>query len=270
MERTIIKIDEIRCNGCGICITGCHEGALQLIDGKARIVSEFFCDGLGACIGECPVGAITLEKRVALPYDERAVLERIIPQGEKILAAHLIHLKEHNEIEYLRQGLDYLKENNIKIPLLDAKKIGGITTSIKPLDIILDRKVDSRDKSKLTHWPIQLHLIDPGVAYFKGADLLLAADCAAFSYGDFHNRFIADKSIAIACPKLDSGKDIYLEKLISMIDNSLIKSITVVIMEVPCCRGLLQLARLAIEKAEREIELRVVVIGVKGDIIREE
>ena len=117
MKRTVIKIDENLCNGCGLCVSGCHEGAIQLIDGKAVMISDIFCDGLGACIGECPVGAIEFEEREAEKYDEIAVMQRILPKGEKVILAHLKHMKDHNETEYLRQGIEFLKENNYPIDL---------------------------------------------------------------------------------------------------------------------------------------------------------
>lgn len=275
MKRTIIKIDEALCNGCGVCVNGCHEGALQMIDGKARIISDLFCDGLGACLGECPMGAIELEEREAEPYDERAVMECISEKGEKTISAHLIHLKEHNEMEYYHQGLEYLKEKGIVITLPDEKpKVtcscpGVREMSFTPESITITTQ-SAKPFSQLSQWPVQLHLLNPEAAYFIGSDVVLAADCAAYAYADFHNRFIAGKTIAIACPKLDSGKEIYTEKLVAMIDLSQINMLTVVIMEVPCCGGLLQLACTAAAQAKRKIPVQKVVISIKGDIIKEE
>lgn len=274
MKRTIIKIDETLCNGCGACIKGCHEGALQMIEGKARMISDLFCDGLGACIGECPVGAIELEEREAEPYDERAVMERIAEKGEKTIVAHLLHLREHNETDYFNQGMAYLKEHHLSITLPDTQaKVacgcpGGREMSFAPSAMAMPMS-GAKPVSQLRQWPVQLHLLNPEAGYFKGADVVLAADCAAYTYADFHNRFMVGKTIAIACPKLDSGKESYIEKLTTMIDSSQINTLTVVIMEVPCCGGLLSLARTAAQKAVRKIPIKQVVIGIKGDVLQE-
>lgn len=283
MKRTIIKIDEDLCNGCGACVEGCHEGALQMIDGKARMISDLFCDGLGACIGECPVGAIQLEEREAEPYDEIAVMERLVPKGEKTIRAHLLHLKAHNEMTFLKQGLDYLKENKIAINMEGLNEEhtasgkaggscgcpGGKEMSFGPRG----RETEHADEvasSQLRQWPVQLHLLNPEASYFKNADVVLAADCTAFAYGNFHNRFMKNHPIAIACPKLDSSKESYVEKLAAMIDRSLINTLTVIIMEVPCCGGLIQLAQLALAKASRKIPIKKIVIGIQGDVLSEE
>lgn len=281
MKRTIIKIDEGLCNGCGACVDGCHEGALQIIDGKARMISDLFCDGLGACIGECPLGAITLEEREAEPYDEKAVMDRISPKGEKTIRAHLLHLKEHNEVEYFKQGLDYLKENNISIDMTDLEIKEGQTATKEACGCPGGMAVSFSSQnecentatvvgSQLRQWPVQLHLLNPQASYFKNADVVLAADCTAYSYGDFHNKFIKNRIPAIACPKLDSSKESYVEKLVEMIDASNINTLTVVIMEVPCCGGLVQLAKMAISSANRKIPLKKIVIGIKGEILKEE
>lgn len=263
------------CNSCGACVNGCHEGALQLIDGKARIISDLFCDGLGACIGECPVGAIVLEEREAEAYDECAVMERMAGKGEKTIVAHLTHLREHNETEYYNQGLAYLKEHNIPVVIPTGRPKtacgcpGGREMSFTPAAIAVAPTSGMKPLSQLRQWPVQLHLLNPEASYFHGADVVLAADCAAYTYADFHNRFIAGKTIAIACPKLDSGKESYIEKLTAMIDNARINTLTVVIMEVPCCGGLLSLARTATQRAMRKIPVKQVVIGIKGDILQE-
>jgi len=263
MKRTVIKIDEELCNGCGVCVSGCHEGALQLIDGKARMISDLYCDGLGACIGECPVGAIEFEMREAEPYNEYAVMERISPKGEKTIRAHLLHLKAHNEMDYIKQGLDYLKEHNIKIDL------SGIEETELSVQTELMQN-NTSITSQLRQWPVQLHLLNPQAQYFKQADVVLAADCIAYAYGDFHNRFLKNHTLAIACPKLDNNKEAYIEKLTAMIDHSLINTLTVVIMEVPCCGGLLQIAEIAVSNAKRRIPVKLIVVGIDGNIITEE
>jgi ferredoxin len=301
MKRTIIKIDEDLCNGCEACVHGCHEGALQMIDGKARMVSELFCDGLGACIGDCPVGAITLEEREAEPYDEIATIKRMIPKGERTIIAHLKHLKEHGETDYLKQGVGYLRANGIQIDFAEVHNHGGAGCASKPsaapvqhqhagggcpgsreMSFVAQKPAASGFKmvaavdtsvetaSQLRQWPIQLHLLNPEAAYFRSADVVLAADCVPFSFPDFHNHFLSGKTLAIACPKLDSNQDVYMEKLVSMIINSKINTLTVVIMEVPCCGGLLRMAQKAVEKSGRKIPLKLAVIGIKGDIMKEE
>lgn len=274
MKRTIIKIDETLCNGCGACVSGCHEGALQMINGKAVMVSELYCDGLGACIGECPVGAIELEEREAEPYDEEAVMERLILKGEQVIIAHLKHLKQHGEHELLEQGLAYLKKKNIAINFPDSKEkepeklacgcpgnraqfFTSVTGEVKPVI------------SELRQFPVQLHLLNPQAGFLKGANMLLAADCTAFASGEFHQRFLKGKILAIACPKLDHNIQSYIDKLTEFIDVSMIDTLTVLIMEVPCCGGLLRIAEMAREQAKRNIPLKVIVLSVKGEIISE-
>ncbi|ASQ91095.1 4Fe-4S ferredoxin [Prosthecochloris sp. GSB1] len=283
MKRRIVEIDEGRCNGCGDCIPGCPEGALQVIDGKARLVSDLFCDGLGACIGACPQGAMTVREREAEPYDERRVMEEsIIRGGRSVIAAHLRHLTEHGEQGYLREALAVLEEKGIENPLDETKRKnrakqgethGGCPGSAAMRfggqnDAI--RQEAASAKSELTHWPVQLHLVTPLAPCYHGADLLLAADCAAFAMGGFHSAYMKGKSIAIACPKLDSGIDRYVAKLTAMIDMAKVNTITVAIMEVPCCGGLMTIVRQAQEKASRKVPVKKVVIGVRGEVLDEE
>jgi ferredoxin len=297
MLRTIIKIDEELCDGCEACVTGCNEGALQMIDGKARIVSELFCDGLGACIGDCPVGAISLEEREAEPYDEIATIQRIIPKGENTIIAHLIHLKEHGETEYFKQGVTYLKANSIVVDFAQVHNYvsAGCATKtatnepVKTSSCPSSREISfapskspgrnftmasatdsSEPKSQLRQWPVQLHLLNPEAAYFRKADVLLAADCVAFSIADFHDRFLVNKTLAIACPKLDTNKESYVEKISRMITHSNINTLTVVIMEVPCCGSLISLAKKAVNDSGKKIPIKQIVVGIKGDILKEE
>jgi len=309
MKRTIIKIDEDKCTGCGDCIPNCHEGALQVIDGKARLISDLFCDGLGACIGHCPEGAITLENREAEPYNETLVMETIVPKGRNTIIAHLEHLRDHNENELLREAAAYIKTHNI-----DMSESGPVESHIQshesyrnmqevfsqykhtdsgcgggcPGSKAIDFKIDmekvneeaspvevamissSPAPSELRQWPVQLHLLNPQASYFKNADVVLAADCVAFAMGDFHDKYLRGKTLAIACPKLDSNKESYVEKLTSMIADSKINTLTVVMMEVPCCGGLMQMAKLAVNNSGRVIQIRKAIIGVKGDILHEE
>ncbi len=277
-KRDIIKIDETLCNGCGKCVTGCHEGALQMIDDKARIISELYCDGLGACIGDCPVGAISIESRVAEAYNEVAVMERIAAKGNDTIVAHLKHLKDHNELGYLQQGIDYLKEYNIEVDLgaIESEKEfkiagGGCPgTASRSFSVAPSSASTYRVKSQLTHFPIQLHLVNPAAGHFAGSELLLAADCTAFAYSDFHGSLLRDRKLVIACPKLDSNKEIYLNKIVAMIDSAKINTLTVAIMSVPCCGGLLQIAKRAAERAARKAPMKVIVISTEGTIIKEE
>ncbi len=282
MKRKIIQIDEEKCNGCGICIPNCHEGAMQLIDGKARLISDLFCDGLGACIGHCPEEAITIIEREAEPYDERKVMEIMVPKGTNTILAHLDHLRDHNETEFLQQAIDYLKENNIK---MNPEKTehhshgecgcpGSIARDFRAEEIkqeaIAVPLAAAVAASELRQWPVQLHLLNPLASYFINADVLLAADCAAFAMGNFHSRFLKGKSLAIACPKLDSNKESYIQKLTSMISDTKINSLTVVIMEVPCCGGLLHMAQTARSNAGRNIPIKQAIVSIQGEVLEEE
>jgi NAD-dependent dihydropyrimidine dehydrogenase PreA subunit len=303
MKRTIIKIDEELCNGCGLCVEGCHEGALQLIDDKARMISDLYCDGLGACIGDCPVGAITLEEREAEPYDEIKVMQRIAPKGEATIVAHLNHLIDHDQHEFVEQGIQYIKDHNLKVDMsklrnkVSAKEShtqtsnsdnsmqikmhshnggGGCPGSRemvieKPATSVAAAPVTNAEQpSELAQWPVQMHLVNPQASYFKNADVLMAADCVAFSMGNFHSKYLKGKGLAIACPKLDQGKDIYVEKLTAMIDQAKINTLTVMIMEVPCCGGLIQIAKMATQQASRKVPVKAIVVGIDGEVRSEE
>ena len=233
MLRKIVKIDEEKCDGCGECVPNCHEGALQIIDDKARLISDLFCDGLGACIGHCPQGAIIIEEREAEPYDETKVMEYIVKGGRDVIIAHLKHLLEHNETVYYNEAVQYLNDNGIENPLngnrLQPQQFSGCPGSkAMSFERTETKNLESgKRQSHLTQWPIQLHLVSPFAQYYKNSDLLLAADCVGFAYADFHKDFLEGKSIAIACPKLDSNKQVYLDKLTSMINESNIKSIKI-------------------------------------------
>jgi len=291
MIREIIKIDEDLCNGCGVCVPNCHEGALQIIDGKARLISELMCDGLGACIGHCPEGAITIEKREADAYDEITTISQMVKQGKATMFAHLKHLQDHNETGYLQQALGFIKANHEAMPfeisevheLLHGAREeqtsgGGCATGGCPGSAPMAFDAGglkmaapaAEVPSELTQWPVQMHLINPAASYFQGADLLVAADCAGFAYGNFHNDFIKGRKMVIACPKLDQGTDIYVQKLVKLIDESRVNTITVVIMEVPCCGGLSQMVKMATQMASRKVPVKEVVIGIKGDVLSEE
>ena len=364
MKRTIIHIDEDLCNGCGLCVEGCHEGALQMIDGKARMISDLYCDGLGACIPECPVGAITLVEREAEPYDEIKVMERIAPKGEATILAHLNHLIDYNEKEFAEQGIQYVKDHNLDV---DLSRLNAYPGEKKPQTTVMkehsmtDKKETPGAKaagakgtaaqapataamkghhahgggcpgarmmqfgprtqasngtavattkgagdgsgagnrggastgsaagavagaasdagmegsgggqpSALRQWPVQLHLVNPQAPYFRKADVLLAADCVAFAMGDFHSNHLAGKGLAIACPKLDQNKQAYVDKLTSMINDATINTLTVMVMEVPCCSGLLQMARQASANARRKVPVKAIHVSLHGEVISEE
>ncbi len=283
MKRKIIKIDDELCNGCGACVPNCAEGALKIIDGKARLISDLFCDGLGACLGHCPLGAITVEEREAEPYDEKKVMaENIVKAGANTIREHLIHLKSHGENGYLALAIEYLKENNIPNPLEDASinesqphnNGGGCPGSrmmqFKKDDNLTPVNADGeKQKSELSQWPVQLHLVSPTAPYFRNSDVVLASDCSAFAMGSFHGDLLRGKSLAIACPKLDSGLDEYEAKIKSMIDDAKINTLTVVRMEVPCCGGLTGLAKSALSKASRKIPIKEIVLSLQGEIISE-
>lgn len=286
MIREIVNIDEDLCDGCGDCVPNCHEGALQIIDGKVRLISDLMCDGLGACLGHCPQGAITIEKREAEPYDEIKVMEIMTDKGENTVIAHMKHLKEHNEIKFLKEAVMFLKNNESKIKFNVMKVIsevhnhnehgghegcpGSKTMSFDSKTAAVNDTTMVSGQSELRQWPVQMHLINPSAEYFQNADVVLAADCVAFSLGDFHQKHLKGKSLAIACPKLDSGQDIYLEKIKSLIDDSQINTLTVMIMQVPCCGGLIQMAKTAADQASRKVPIKAIVVGVQGEIISED
>lgn len=289
-KRQMVSIDEAKCDGCGNCVTGCHEGALQVIDGKARLISDLLCDGLGACIGECPRGAITIEERLAEPYDEAKVMEGMVKHGPNTILAHMKHLKDHGQKTFLKQAFDYLEKHNIPNPMeaemghhKDHKEHGhhgghGRHGGGSPCGCPGGRTMDLRGaadedaadgpaaKSQLRQWPVQLHLASPMAPYFQKADLVVAADCTAFAYGNFHADFIKGKALVIACPKLDDGMEIYEEKIQALIEDAKVNTITVVTMEVPCCGGLLALVKKAAGAASRKVPVKSVVIGIQGGV----
>ncbi|MCK5135005.1 MAG: 4Fe-4S ferredoxin [Bacteroidales bacterium] len=300
MLREVVKIDEELCDGCEQCIPNCHEGALQMIDGKARLVSDLMCDGLGACLGYCPQGAITIEKREAEPYNETSVMEIMVEKGENTVVAHLQHLKEHNEMEFLKEGVQFLKdhENELEFNLnevmnrvhnanteeeqlacgcpgsearsFNPQSVAAMPVAMAAGSLTLNSQVQGEQPSELKQWPVQMHLINPGASYFQQSDLVLAADCVAFSLGNFHSTWLKGKSLAIACPKLDSGLETYVSKIKSLIDDAKINTLTVMMMQVPCCGGLLQMVKTAAGHAERKVPIKSVIVGVEGEILQEE
>lgn len=293
MQRDIIKIDEERCNGCGLCVPNCHEGALQVIDGKVRLVSELMCDGLGACIGHCPEGAITIEKREAEPYDEIIVISDMVKKGSNTVIAHLRHLKDHHEYGYLEEGTTWLELHRDELSFNVEEVLDAVNGKVKQIQAEAASHshhggscpgsrervmapapafapVQGEIPSQLTHWPVQMHLVNPNSPAYRGADLLLAADCVAFSLGSFHNGFLKGKALAIACPKLDHGTETYVDKLTAMIDTAKVNTITVMMMEVPCCGGLVQMVRAAMSRASRKVPVKAVMVSIDGKILSDE
>lgn len=236
-RRDKITIDEMRCVGCEQCVKRCQGGALQLVDGKARLVNEEYCDGLGVCIGECPVGAITVEK-----VEVAKVSVVTTEQSKQSTSTPFMSLRA-----VAPEDAQRAKESADAAHLSDDPRL-----------------------SQLTSWPVQLHLISHGSQYFNGADMLVAADCSAFAHPDFHNTILRGRKLVIACPKLDNNREVYIQKLKGLIDNSIINTITVAIMEVPCCSGLMQIVKAAVERSIRKVPIKRVVISVKGVVVSEE
>jgi ferredoxin len=289
MVRKIIEINEGLCSGCGDCVPNCAEGALRIIDGKARMVSDLFCDGLGACLGHCPTGALQVIEREAEPYDEWRVMEKIVQGGPNVIKAHLDHLAAHGEEGYLATAKDYLKTYGIEVsadrvnPLQKPQSakprekadnprvgaFGGCPGSVAA-KLSGKSKVSSgvnEDFSELTQWPVQLHLVNPSAPYYRGADLLIAADCTAFSAGNFHSSYLKGKALAVACPKLDDGQDRYVEKLTALLEQA--KTVTVLMMEVPCCGGLLRLVQAARNRSAKKVPLKAVILSLQGEKLEE-
>jgi NAD-dependent dihydropyrimidine dehydrogenase PreA subunit len=270
MKRDIIRINNEKCTGCGSCVTGCPEGALQLIDGKARVVSDLFCDGLGACIGDCPEGAIDIETREAEPYDEHTAIEKIAKAGPNVIKAHLQHLKNHGQKDLVNEAIDFLEECNIEIPDYEGEKMACGCPGSMALDL---RRSDNQpheqgiSTSELGNWPIQLQLLNPNAPYLKNAELLLAADCAPFAYANFHQRFMKGKVLIIFCPKLDKTIEEYVDKLSEIFQKQDIKSISIVHMEVPCCSGIEIIVKSALEKAQKNVIIKDYTVSINGEII---
>ena len=243
--RKIVKIDEDKCDGCGECIPACVEGALKIVDGKARLVKDIYCDGLGACLGECPQDAITIEERLAEGFDEEAV--------EEYLAGQAVH----EAPESAAAGAGRACPGTAAFSL-------GPACPCENEPAAAGREAP-RAESALRNWPVQFDLVPPQAPYFQGADLLIAADCVPFAYAGFHRDFLENRALLIACPKLDDFPA-HLAKLTAVLSQSDVKSITVLHMEVPCCSGLVHMARQAIQFSGKNVPLREVTVGVRGDL----
>lgn len=235
--RNVVKIDESKCTGCGLCVTACAEGAIQIINGKAKLVSDTYCDGLGACLGRCPEDAIMIEQREAAAFDEQAVKK------------HLGHAAKNEEPFFACPGL--------------------ATHQFRPEQQAAQHESPQVVPSQLGHWPVQLKLVSLTAPYFADADLLLVADCVPFAMGDFHQRFLRGRSVAVGCPKLDDAR-FYVEKLAEILQSNNIHSLTVVHMEVPCCSGLTRVAREAIAVSGKSMAFQDVTISLQGGVLRSE
>ena len=235
MKRKIIMIDEKKCNGCGLCVPACHEGALAIVDGKARLVKDSYCDGLGDCLGECPQGAITIEERDVDPYDEAAVRK---------------HLADRE-----------------KAAAKPAPPAGGCP-GLRAFSLATPKPAPAAAPapSSLSQWPIQLHLVSPQAPYWQGSDLLIAADCVLAAYPDLHGKLLKGRKLIIACPKLDDTGN-HVAKLAAIFAGNDIRSLTVARMEVPCCGGLSHIVEQALAASGRSIPLETVTIGIQGGIL---
>ena len=236
-RRNIVRIDEAKCTGCGLCATACAEGAIKIINGKARLISDSYCDGLGACLGHCPEGAITIEQREAAAFDEEAVKAQLGhgsgPDAEPLFVCPGLAAQQ------LTRDDPPVQDDAAEVP------------------------------SHLGQWPVQLKLVSPTAAYFADADLLLVADCVPFAMGDFHGRFLKGRSIAVGCPKLDDVR-LYIDKLAQVLQANHLRSLTVIHMEVPCCSGLTHVAREAIASTGKPMDFQDVTVSLRGGVIQTE
>jgi Fe-S-cluster-containing hydrogenase component 2 len=240
MKRQIIKIDEEKCNGCGICVTACHEGAIGMVDGKAKLLREDYCDGLGNCLPACPTGAITFEEREAMAFNKEEV-EKNMQQTPQ---------------QPVFSGCPGTQAKALRHDMIAP------ATSAAPA-----AQTAAAPESQLNQWPVQIKLVPVNAPYFHQANLLVAADCTAFSFGDFHNKFMKNKITLIGCPKLDEGD--YAEKLTAILQNNDIKSVTVVRMEVPCCGGIEYAVKTALQASGKMIPWQVVTISTDGRILED-
>jgi NAD-dependent dihydropyrimidine dehydrogenase PreA subunit len=252
--REMVRIDEEKCDGCGLCVPSCAEGAIQIIAGKAKLVADNLCDGLGACLGDCPQGAITIEKREAGEFDELAVDKRLQDVGRKPLL--------HSQPILVNGGCPSAQVQSFSPPQ-------GGCPSARVVDF--DHKLSHNNEqagqrpSELRQWPVQLHLVPPTAPFLQGKEVLLAADCVAFAYADFHKDLLKDRALLIACPKLDNTAP-YLAKLVAMLQQGNIKKLTVAHMEVPCCSGLVALARQAISESGVAVPFATINVGIQGNL----
>ena len=271
MQREIIRIDADKCDGCGLCIAGCPEGALQLIDGKARLVREDYCDGLGACLGVCPKDAISFETREAAAFDAAAVAQHLAAEQTGSgrhgsgLPDSVLSLRPLETLESLGSpasgcpGLRVMQWPAEMTPPAETSGSGAVAAGADA--------ADDRSPSELRHWPVQLSLAPPTAPFLRGADLMLTADCAPVAMGDFHRRLLAGRAVLLGCPKLDDRQR-HVEKLAAIIAQSAPRRLTVVHMDVPCCLGLVQVVQQAMDLAGQRVHVDQVTIGRDGQVLR--
>jgi NAD-dependent dihydropyrimidine dehydrogenase PreA subunit len=268
-KRKIISIDEDRCNGCGKCVPDCPEGALQIIDGKARLISDIFCDGLGACIGTCPEGAISTIEREAQEYSEARTMENIVRAGPNTIRAHLKHLKDHGQERYHAEALRFLEERGIPTPQPEPERLacgcpGEMQRTLEPQDAC--DEMGCRQSSELRQWPVQIHLLNPNAPFFDNSHLLILADCVAAANPNLHSELIRGKTVAMGCPKLDDA-DAYVEKLAAIIKANRIRSVTVAVMQVPCCGGMVRIAQEAVRLSGKDLKVEKVTLSLEGEVM---
>ncbi len=255
--RKIIRIDEEKCNGCGLCVPSCAEGAIQVIDGKARLVAEQYCDGLGACLGECPQGALQVVDAAADAFDELAAKEHVRALGKKGAAA------DHARGGQARPAAPAEESLPCGCPSTRLQTFAP-QTACEKANIPTARAVSGT--SALTHWPIQIHLVPPTAPFLRGADLLVAADCTPVAYPRFHDELLRGKIVLMGCPKFDDVEG-YVSKFAAIFKTADIKSVTVAVMEVPCCQGLPVILRKGMAMAGKNVPVKVVTISARGDIL---
>lgn len=267
MKRKIVHIREELCNGCGLCVNACHEGAIELVGGVAKLVSDIYCDGLGACLPECPTGAIEIIEREAEAFDEEAVARRIAGRERMLVggcpphpASSHAHGHVHNHQHEHGHGLGGCPGSMAR--RIERAPEPAIANAAAEAAIKEERQ---RLPSELTQWPVQIALVNPGAPFLEDANLLVAADCTAYAYADFHRDFIRNRITLIGCPKLDDNR-YYMEKLTEIFQRNRIKSVTVVRMVVPCCNGIAQAVKQAMLNAQTIMPYREVVVGIDGNL----
>jgi NAD-dependent dihydropyrimidine dehydrogenase PreA subunit len=271
-KRKIVKIDESKCDGCGECVIACAEGAFKIIDGKARLTSDKYCDGLGACLGECPQGAITITEREADEFDEKAVKKNLKKEkhGGKHKDKHKHDEEEEHDEKYHDKDRD--KHEYSEKTTLPCGCPGTMARVLKPSEPCCECNEEEEGggtKSRLMNWPVQLRLVPTDAEYYKDAKLLLVADCVPVAYPNLHQKFLGDRPLVMGCPKLDDA-EFYIGKLAEIIREGKPKKIKVLYMEVPCCLGLVRIAKAAAAKSGIDIPVETVMIGVQGDVIKKE
>jgi len=252
MKRKIITIDEVLCDGCGNCVSGCSEGALQLIDGKAKLVKEDFCDGFGDCIGECPTGALKIEEKESKPFDIEATKEYLLKTAGREAVRRMEEAQKKHE-----------PHEHKSLPCGCPGSLARTIDRVAPAETLCSIE---KENPRLGNWPVQIHLLPLKAPYYQGADLLVAADCCAYAYDGFHNKFIKGRTVAIGCPKLDNA-GAYKEKLAAILKDNDIKAVSIAYMEVPCCAGLVKLVEEAVNESGKHIPVEKTKIGIKGQII---